>query len=764
LIVALAVLFLAFHLPYLPKSLEDLDSINFALGVRSFDVAHHQPHPPGYPVYIALAKTVRAFVPSELTALALISVAAGALGVLALAVLFARLEETARSTAWRVAPVAVAITAPLYWFTAVRPLSDAAGFAAALAVQAMTLAVGTPSGLLAAAFAAGLATGIRSQVAWLTLPLLALRALEGLGVREWGLEGARAEGDAPIPNPRPLVPVVAAFAAGALLWFAPLIIVSGGPAAYWHALFDQGAEDLGNIQMLWTRHGVRDVRDALYYAFAAPWAAWPLATVVLSFAAVGVVTLARHRRRALTILAVGFGPYLVFDLLFQETFTSRYALPLVVPIAYLAVAGMRLIPYDAGLAVAIAVAMFSAHAGGTSIAAYSREAAPAFRMLDAMRSQPPSGAMPILAPDRRESFDLRGPRKLLGDAFPTVAQTLPAPPQHEWLEAVKYWNGGGRGPVWFVVDPKRASIDLVQHGEPQRFRWPLPYPVLLSGVRPNEMDWYRVERPEWYVGEGWALTPESAGVAAADSRDPSVGPISAGVLASAASGATLMIGGRNFDPTARPRLSVALGSVPVATDTLMPGPFLKFVQLPIVERQAGARAYESLLVTSTAGSRIAVEQFDVSATRSLLGFGDGWHEQEFNPVTGVRWRWLSEHGTLRMRVPLKRISRGRLEAPDVVLHIEGESPLTYFPRASMLTVRSGSRVQLTRPLNSDFALDIPVTPLGRAGEADVGEGDITLETDQVYVPAERSGRTQDRRHLGLRIFKAEFRTVKRPAS
>ncbi|PYR44329.1 MAG: hypothetical protein DMF93_00685, partial [Acidobacteria bacterium] len=42
-----AFLFAAFHLPYLPASLEDLDSVNFALGVRRFDVAQHQPHPPG---------------------------------------------------------------------------------------------------------------------------------------------------------------------------------------------------------------------------------------------------------------------------------------------------------------------------------------------------------------------------------------------------------------------------------------------------------------------------------------------------------------------------------------------------------------------------------------------------------------------------------------------------------------------------------------------------------------------------------------------
>jgi len=36
---------------------------------------------------------------------------------------------------------------------------------------------------------------------------------------------------------------------------------------------------------------VRDVRDALYYAFAAPWAAWPAATVVLACSLIGIATL-----------------------------------------------------------------------------------------------------------------------------------------------------------------------------------------------------------------------------------------------------------------------------------------------------------------------------------------------------------------------------------------------------------------------------------------------------------------------------------------
>ena len=53
---AIALAFLAAHLPFLAPTLEDVDSINFALGVRDFDPARHQPHPPGAPVFIALGK------------------------------------------------------------------------------------------------------------------------------------------------------------------------------------------------------------------------------------------------------------------------------------------------------------------------------------------------------------------------------------------------------------------------------------------------------------------------------------------------------------------------------------------------------------------------------------------------------------------------------------------------------------------------------------------------------------------------------------
>jgi hypothetical protein len=340
--------------------------------------------------------------------------------------------------------------------------------------------------------------------------------------------------------------------------------------------------------------------------------------------------------------------------------------------------------------------------------------------------------------DRRQDFDFRRPIAWVGNAMPAIARKLPAPAQHEWLEAVKYWNGGGRAPVWFLVDPRRTSIDLVQHGEPSRYRWPLPYPVLIGGARPDEMDWYLVDRPEWYLGEGWALTPEAAGVAEADRTDLSHAPIQAWANRSTFGG-VLMIGGRNFDGAARTMLAVALGGVPRdLVDPLPPGPFLRFIDVPAAGVHLASNDYVQVTVTTTPPARVAVEQFDVSATRPVVGYGDGWHEQEFNPRTGRRWRWLSERGELRWRAP----------TPRLTLHLEGESPLTYFPRGSRLVVRSGDRVLFDEPLSADFSLNIPI---------DGAETPIVLETNQVFAPADRSRRSADRRYLGLRIFKCELR-------
>lgn len=318
----LALGFLAFHLPSLPSSLEDVDSINFALGIRDFDVAQHQPHPPGYPLFILAAAGVNALVSSEAHALALIGIVAGALSAFSLTALFGALDGHRRPGGAATAATWLAVTAPLFWITAARPLSDVAGLASALVVQALILRARTPRHLVVAAACAGFAVGVRSQVAWLTLPLL-LFAILRPPLRGW----------------RSALGVALAYPAAALLWGVPLLMLSGGPAAYWQALSNQGAEDLSGVVMLWTTPTARQLASALYQSFVAPWALWQLAAVMVAFAIVGLARLASEARPVLTALVVAYGPYFAFNLLFQETATTRYALPLVVPLAYLTARG-----------------------------------------------------------------------------------------------------------------------------------------------------------------------------------------------------------------------------------------------------------------------------------------------------------------------------------------------------------------------------------------------------------------------------------------
>jgi hypothetical protein len=715
----LAGLFAAFHLPFLPQSLEDLDSINFALGMQRFDVAHHQPHPPGYPLFILLARGVHVIVRTEVTALAVLSVVAGAMGALAIVALHRRMFPTT-TRPWSIAAAAVAVTSPLYWLTASRPLSDMTGLAAAVSVQAMTLAAPLP-----AAFFAGLATGIRSQVFWLTAPLLAWRLISGGNMR-------RQAGGAAV-----------AFAVGVLVWSLPLVVLSGGPGAYWLALSSQGGEDLSGIQMLWTTPTLRTLVDALYFALVAPWALWPPALAILVLAALGVAVLWRRERRSLEVLAVAFVPYLLFDILFQETFTSRYALPLVVPLAFAAARGLQALPTQPAIVAAAAVIMWNAHVGGRSVAALAREPAPAFRLLADMKAASRSDQLAVLAPDRRLSFDLRRPLAWVKDQAPAIERQLPAPPQHEWLEAVRYWNGGGHAPLWFVVDPHRAAIDLVQHGSPFRYRLAIPYPVLVSGTRPGDADWYRVDRPDWYVGEGWALTPESAGVAERDHRGLQYGPIEAWVRRSATSGAAFLIGGRNFEPTAQPAVRISLDGIWSTTMTVRPGSFVDAVRLPFFQLDASAPEYVKVVISSQPTARVAIEQFDLApADRAVIGYGDGWHERELEPATGRQWRWLSDRGELSY-VAAGASQRWRL-------HVEGESPLRYYSKPSRIVIKAGDRVLQTVDVDADFSFDVEVPPA-------LLPSTLVVETDQTHVPADsRWRRSHDRRSLGLRIFKCEL--------
>lgn len=61
----------------------------------------------------------------------------------------------------------------------------------------------------------------------------------------------------------------------------------------------------------------------------------------------------------------------------------------------------------------------------------------------------------------------------------------------------------------------------------------------------------------------------------------------------------------------------------------------------------------------------AIEQFDVQpAGRPILAFGEGWHEQEYDPSTGRLWRWAGERASIRVIGA----------AGDALLRVTGEAP------------------------------------------------------------------------------------------
>ena len=135
---------------------------------------------------------------------------------------------------------------------------------------------------------------------------------------------------------RARVAVIVAGAAGVAVWALPLVWFSGGPRRYLQALGSQAGEDFSGVAMLWTHPTPRAAMAAMLQTFVRPWDSPILAGVLLVLAAGGAFVLLTRSPRVLAIVAVVFGPYTVFHLLFQETHTIRYALPLVPLIGYLA--------------------------------------------------------------------------------------------------------------------------------------------------------------------------------------------------------------------------------------------------------------------------------------------------------------------------------------------------------------------------------------------------------------------------------------------
>lgn len=737
-----AVLFLAAHLPSLAPSLEDIDSINFALGLRRFDLVAHQPHPPGYPVFIGMGRVALALVSTvapglaadraEALALALLSALAGAAVLAGAFRLFRAVTTDAEAPRMAAAGAILLGAAPLFWMTALRPMSDASGLA--LVVWAQALAVegrANPRRLAAAGLLAGLAAGVRVQAAALTVPLLVWCVIEGRVSRKG-------------PVLTPLLTLVL----GGLAWVLPLLAAAGGLEAYLVALATQAGEDFAWVDMLWLNPTPRQLAFALTNTFVLPWVLRPLAIAVAVAAALGAGLVLLRDRRAALLLAIAFVPYGLFHLLLQETPHVRYALPLLVPSAYLAARGCavagRWATAPAGLLVV--AALWSAVPAGI---AYGREPHPSFRAADALqveaRSARTAGQAPVL-------FQHFANRRALQASRPAGVSIVEPVRNREWLGPAEFWRGGGSGPVWFLADPRRTDLALIDPHARRRvtsFTWAVADRPELGGARPTGVDLYVFDTPLWFAGPGWPLTPEVAGLARAAGLGLHRAPLDAWVRRG--QGALhLVMGGRHLEgPVRAARLTLALDGVPFDSWSFTPThpgeSFTRFVALPALDGR-GAQPYARLTLSAAAADGgatpvVAVEQFDVRRTDQLVSaLAEGWHEAEYDTVRGIGWRWTSERSVIRVA-----------PARGFTIRLRGESPLRYLDTAPHLRVTAGSKTIAARAPSSDFDWRVDVSD----ADAAAAGGVVAIETDRVYLPGPAEG-TSDARHLGVRLFEIDI--------
>lgn len=756
LLVALAsLIFFVAHLRALPHTLEDIDSINFALGVEHFDVANHQPHPPGYPVFVGLArmstKAIGWIEPGwdrdrrAAAGLAVWGLVAGTLAIWTFTEFWMAVGLT--PTIAFLASL-VAVMSPLFWFTAARPLTDTPALVISIAVATgffrglRAFYRGEPGALrtwIIAAAASGFIIGIRSQTMWLTGPLLCWAAGELVARARWRDAGR----------------LLGAALGGVLVWAVPLVVLSGGLGRYLEALRHQGTQDFVGIEMLATSPTWQLLRQSLSRTFLQPWQGAALANVVMLLAVIGTLRLASRGRRVLAAISLVFWPYLVFHLTFHETATLRYALPLVVPIAGLAVIGLSM----AGTRVAViggtAAAVWSLIVIQPRLLAYATEGAPIFRAFQDMQRALPNASP---RPDLHMHHQVYWGIQRVADWYRPYWNpgTMTHPGSREWLGVIDHFVRGDDRPVWFLGDVTRNDMRLVDFRSRRlggHYVLPAEIRQLVGGARLDSLDWWVIERPGWMLGAGWSLTPEIAGVTAQDGATPNLRPADAYVRRTSEP-VRLLFGARDLDVDPRTTgaavVTVDLDGRTIDQSQVNRGsPWLvRWIDLP-AGVLAGPTPYARLTFHVSAAAPgepapvVGLEQFDAAPVGTLMwAFGDGWYEQEEVPANGRLWRWTSAKSVVEIKD----------WNTSTTLLLSGESPLRYYDHAPTVIVRAGETELRRFSPSTNFTESIPLP----ADALAISGGQVTIETNLTFSPFDR-GQSADRRKLGLLMYSIDVK-------
>lgn len=281
----------------------DWDEALFTMAMRDYDVTMHHPHPPGFPVYIALAKVVRLAAGDDFRALQSVNIIAAML-VFPAMFLFARELRLRFSTS--VSAAALFAFFPNVWFFGGGAFSD------------------VPSIVLVLFAAALLLRGMRDRKSYFLGTLLLALAI---GIRPQNLLVGLVPGFL-ATRKRRWWEILAALLIG--------IVVVG--TAFGGAIYATGS--LHEYQRMVREHGDYITRVDSFRAEARPplWRIFdrffvkqyqsPILSVIASlFVAISVAGAIRERSRSLLLNALTFGAFALFAWLMLDRFSiSRFSI------------------------------------------------------------------------------------------------------------------------------------------------------------------------------------------------------------------------------------------------------------------------------------------------------------------------------------------------------------------------------------------------------------------------------------------------------
>jgi len=472
------------------RSLWDWDEALFCLGMRSYDVASHHPHPPGFPVYIAAAKIARLFVGSDFRALQAVNLVAA---VLVFPAMFMLARELRLKFTTSLIAAALFAFFPNVWFFGGTGFSDVTSITLVIyAVAFLFRSCRDANAYLIGTFLLALSIGIRPQNLLVGIFPIALatwyRARES--VRD--------------------VAFAALIAIGVVgVSYASAIHATGSLGPYLNAVRAHGAY-ISAIDSF--RSPARPPLWRLFDRFFVKQYQSPTLSIVASFfvlvCAIGAI---RERDRRMLFNLLTFGPFAVSAWLMLDRFSiNRFSIGYAPMFAIFAADGIRRLARRTDLEVGVGTALVAAFAIWTfPVFKTVRDSiAPSVQAVDAVRQH-----IDYKRDDLFVAFSMTPfieyflPNAAYERVLDERALPLSVEGRRPFLLAeLDHTSGGGfvfrreRGRLWNIT--RRHYFDVVL--EPVR-----RLPQFVSGWMPPERS--GTEERRWMEAKSVTLLPPSSG-------------------------------------------------------------------------------------------------------------------------------------------------------------------------------------------------------------------------------------------------------------